>query len=72
MNLVITDCFQRRLQDVDGFLQHNFGFMHVVALHEVHAELEQYRHFIGVLNAFGNGLDLALLRRCRHLADAFL
>ena len=43
-----------------------------MALHEVHAELEQDCHFVGVLDAFGNRLDLALLRRCGNLADAFL
>ena len=43
LNLVITHCFQRCLHDVGDFLQHNLGFMHVVPLHKVHAELEQDR-----------------------------
>ena len=47
------------LLDTVRFLQHHFGFINIMALHEVEPELEQYGHRIGVLDAFGNRLDIS-------------
>jgi len=52
--------FQRRTGNTDGFLQYDFRFMHIVALHEVYAELKKYGHGIGVFYALGNREDISL------------
>lgn len=64
--LIVANSFQRGWHDADLFLQHDLGLMDVVALHEVHAQLKQYRHGIGVLNPFRDRCDAALFGCCRQ------
>ena len=47
---------------------HVFRGIHEVALDELHAELPEHRHGVGVLDALGDGLDLELDRPARPVS----
>ena len=60
------------MDDFGGFLQDDFGFVDVMALHKVYAELKQHRHFVGIFNALSDSFDTALLGRRGYLSYALL
>jgi len=45
-----------------GIFEDDLGLVDIMPLHEIETELEEDRHCIGVFDAFGDGLDIAVLR----------
>ena len=42
--------------------EHDFGLVNIMSLHVVETELKQHGHRVCILNAFGNGFDIAFGR----------